>query len=67
MSEPIGDETAKIFATQLYSAIGFCLSIQRAFDQAISALKMEGCKDADVPQLYISSELNSDEIILVQP
>lgn len=67
MSEPIGDETAKIFATQLYSAIGFGLSIQQAFDQAISALKMEGCKDADVPQLYIAAELNSDEIILVQP
>ena len=42
MQDAIGDDAARVFAAQFYSAIGFGRSIKQAFDQGISALLMEG-------------------------
>ncbi len=36
MNAPIGDEAARVFATQFYSAIGFGYSVRRAFEQALT-------------------------------
>lgn len=38
MAETIGDEAARVFAAQFYSAIGFGKSVEVAFDQAKAAL-----------------------------
>jgi hypothetical protein len=41
MTISIGDNAAMIFAAQFYSAIGFGLSVKRAFQQAKVALMSE--------------------------
>ncbi len=67
MSDSIGDQTACIFAAQLYSSIGFGLSLKKSFDQAIAALKLEGIPEDITPKLYSRSDVDLDEIILVNP
>lgn len=49
MSDAVGDEAARVFAAQLYSAIGFGHSIRQAFGQARAALMMEGIQEEDTP------------------
>ena len=40
MNNTIGDQAAIVFASQLYSSIDFGLSLEKAFQQAIVALKL---------------------------
>lgn len=67
MSDSIGDEAARVFAAQLYSSIGFGLSLQISFNQAISALLLEGVPEDSTPKLYAKDGVSLNEIILVQP
>lgn len=54
MKEPVDDRTAVMFASQLYSSIGFGLSLDKAFAQAKVRLEIEGCPDSDNPQLHVA-------------
>lgn len=67
MNKPIGDKAAITFAAQFYSSIGFGKSIKTAYEQAKASLMLEGINEEDTPELYVKSELSSDEIYLVQP
>lgn len=67
MSTSIGDKAACVFAAQLYSSIGFGLSLQSAFDQAVAELMLEGIPENNTPKLYTKDGVISDQIILVQP
>lgn len=67
MKDAISDEAAKIFSAQLYSSIGFGHSLQKAFDQAISALLLEGIPEDDTPELYVKDGLDANQIIFVRP
>lgn len=67
MSTSIGDEAARIFAAQLYSAIGFGKDIGSAFSQAKVALMLEDVREEDTPQLFMQAGLMEDELILVKP
>lgn len=67
MIEEIGDDSARIFAAYFYSAIGFGHSVKTAFEQAKSALMLEGIPEESVPELYTKEGLDSEEIILVKP
>ena len=67
MSTSIGDEAACVFAAQLYSAIGFGLSLQIAFRQAIAQLMLEGIKEENTPKLYIKDSLDANDMVFVQP
>lgn len=67
MNTAIGDEAARIFAAQFYSAIGFGLSIHKAFDQAKAALMLEGIAEENTPELYVKDGLDANEIIIVRP
>lgn len=67
MSTSIGDDAARVFSSQFYSAIGFGLSVGVAFQQARSALMLEGINEEDTPELFIREGLNENEIILVNP
>lgn len=67
MGNSIGDEAARVFAAQLYSAIGFGKSVGEAFGQAKVALMLQSILEEDTPQLYVSQELNENELVLVQP
>lgn len=67
MADSIGDEAARVFAASFYSAIGFGLSVQQAFDQARVALMLDGIPEEDTPQLYSREDLDPEATILVRP
>src|SRR5690606_37023788 len=67
MNTSIGDEAAKVFASQFYSAIGFGLSLKKAFQQAKARLMLEGIDEEDTPALYVKDGLDASEIIIVRP
>jgi hypothetical protein len=67
MKTSIGDEAARIFSSQFYSAVGFGLSIQKAFDQAKALLMMEGLGEEDTPELFVREGLTSSDLIMVRP
>lgn len=55
------------FAAQFYSAIGFGVSLKKAFEQAKVALMLEGIQEENTPELIIQEGLDADEIIIVRP
>lgn len=67
MNAEIGDEAARVFAAQFYSSIGFGLSARRAFEQAKSALMLEGIPEEDTPVLFTREGIDADGIVLVRP
>jgi len=67
MNTSIGDEAARVFAAQFYSAIGFGLSVKRAFDQAKAALMLESIPEDKTPEFFVQDGLDADAIIIVRP
>jgi hypothetical protein len=67
MNTSIGDDAARVFAAQFYSALGFGHSIGRAFQQAKAALMLESIAEEDTPELFVASGLNEDALVLVRP
>lgn len=67
MKTSIGDSAARVFAAALYSAIGFGLSLKRAFEQAKAALMLEGIPEQDTPELFVAAGVQPEELILVRP
>lgn len=67
MNTSIGDEAARVFSSNFYSAIGFGHSVQKAFDQARAALMLEGIAEHDTPALFVQSGLEAADLILVTP
>lgn len=67
MNAPISDEAARVFAEQFYSAIGFGASVERAFEQALTQLMLEGIPEEKTPELFARESVNPDEVVLVQP
>lgn len=67
MTTTIGDEAARVFAAQFYSAIGFGLSVKQAFEQGKAALMLEGIPEENTPQLYVKDGLDPSVLIIVKP
>lgn len=67
MNDSIPDDTACVFAAQLYSSIGFGYSVNKAFRQAIAAIMLEGISGEDIPQLFSKDGVDPDEMVLVNP
>jgi hypothetical protein len=67
MKTSIGDEAARVFASQFYSAIGFGLSVKKAFEQAKAILMMEGIQEEDTPELFIHEGVNPEDLVIVKP
>ena len=67
MNTSIGDDAARIFASQFYSSIGFGHTVQKAFQQAKSALLLEGISEENTPELYCKDSVDPQSLILVQP
>ena len=66
MNTSIGDQAAIVFATQLYSSLGFGKNLEMAFKQAIIAIKLEGIDEAETPELFVNSSFNATDIVLVK-
>lgn len=67
MNNSIGDEAARVFASQFYSAIGFGLSVETAFQQAKALLMLEGINEENTPELFVAQGIDSNELIIVSP
>jgi archaellum component FlaC len=67
MNISIGDEAAKIFASQFYSSISFGLSVDKAFQQAKAQLMLAGIKEEETPQLFLAEGLSGEDLIIVNP
>lgn len=67
MGDAVDDETARIFSGALYSSIGFGHSLQRAFAQARAQLMLEGNEEENIPQLYLRTGIDADNVVLVRP
>lgn len=67
MNTSIGDEAALTFSSQFYSAIGFGLSVEKAFEQAKALLMLEGILEQDTPELFINVGLEAKDIVIVKP
>ena len=65
MSNSIGDKAACVFSAQFYSAIGFGLSVKKAFDQAIAALMLECIPEDDTQKLYLRDGVNAEDLFIV--
>ncbi len=66
MNDTISDEAAIIFASQLYSAIGFGNSLEKAFNQAKARLLLEGINEDLTPELYVNENFKSSDIFIVK-
>lgn len=66
MNTSIGDDAARVFAAQFYSAVGFGHSVGRAFGQARAALMLEGIPEEDTPELFLAVGLDAEDLVLVQ-
>ncbi|WP_327005404.1 CHAT domain-containing protein [Dactylosporangium sp. NBC_01737] len=53
MRTRVTDESAVVFASAFYSALGFRRTVPQAFEQARTALMLHGLADHDVPELII--------------
>lgn len=67
MSDSIGDEAARVFAAQFYSAIGFGRSVGEAFQQAKVALLLENIAEERTPQLFVREATDPYDIVIVRP
>lgn len=67
MNDSIGDEAARIFSAQFYSAIGFGRSVQEAFMQAKTALMLEGIPEESTPVIFTRVGIDPHDVILVRP
>ena len=67
MNDSVSDETAIVFAAQLYSAIGFGHSLKKAYNQAIAGIMLEGIPEERIPRLFVRDGVASESIIYVSP
>lgn len=66
MNTTIGDNSAIIFASQLYSAIGFGQSLDKAFLQAKAMLMLENTQEQNTPKLFVKEGFEAKDIIFVK-
>lgn len=67
MNTSIGDDAARVFSSQFYSAIGFGLSVEQAFGQAKAALMLESIPEDSTPELFLAEGLSGADLVLVRP
>ncbi len=67
MNTSIGDDAARVFSSQFYSAIGFGLSVKKAFEQAKALVMMEGLNEENTPELFVQEGLDSNDLVIVRP
>lgn len=67
MNASIGDDAARIFSSQFYSAIGFGKSVQVAHEQGKAALMLENIPEEHIPELFVADGLDAANLIIVRP
>src|SRR4051812_44708749 len=64
MSRAVGDKAAIVFAASFYRAIGFGRTIREAFEQAKTALMLEGIPEHGTPKIYCRRGVDLFALIL---
>ena len=67
MRDAIGDRAARMFASAFYGALGFGRSVEVAFKQGLTALRLEGIAQSDLPDLITRNGYKASEIVPVNP
>lgn len=67
MNDSIGDDAARVFSSQFYSAIGFGKSVQTAFEQGKAALMLENIPEDDIPELFVADGVDANQMFIIQP
>ncbi len=67
MNESIHDDAVIAFTAAFYQALGYGVSIQKAFDQGLAALSLEGLPGTDIPELHVRSGVRAAKIVLTDP
>ena len=67
MNTSIGDEAARVFASQFYSSVGFGFSVKKAFEQAKALLMLKGIPEQNTPELFVRDGMDAEELIIVKP
>ncbi|TRW48067.1 hypothetical protein FM042_10430 [Aliidiomarina halalkaliphila] len=67
MNTSIGDDVARVFSSKFYSAIGFGLSVRKAFEQAKALVMMEGLNGENTPELFVQEGLDPNDLVIVRP
>ncbi len=63
----IGDQAARQFAAQFYSALSFGKSVQQAFDQASVLLRVKRGGGQGAPRLLVRAGVDPASLVLVTP
>lgn len=66
MNTSMGDNSAILFSSQLYSSIGFGLSLEKAFGQAKARLMLEGTNEENTPVLFVKDGFKAKDITFVK-
>lgn len=66
MNTTIGDNSAIIFSSQLYSAIGFGQPLDKAYAQAKAMLMLENTHEQNTPELFVKEGFEAKDIIIVK-
>ena len=58
---------AVTFAAQFYSSLGFGYPVQKAYEQAKSALMLVSPTEQDTPELYLKDGIDANSFYIVRP
>lgn len=64
MKTEVDDEVARTFAASFYRALGFGRSVHNAFAQGLTAIKLHGLGQENVPQLLVRGGVDAKAVIL---
>ncbi len=67
MEQSVGDESARVFAGQLYNSLGFGRSLGLAFDQANFQVQLTLNKTSGEPTLVMAEDGDAHEFVVVAP
>jgi hypothetical protein len=65
MAQSIDDEAARVFAGQLYNALGFGRSLELAFEQAVVQVQLTLGAPSGQPELITAEGVEASELFLV--
>ena len=65
MNQTITDRAAIKFAASFYGALAFGRSVDKAFEQGVARLSMEGIAESDTPELLVRAGVDASHIVLV--
>lgn len=64
MNGSIQDDAARSFAIGFYGGLGERESVEAAYKQGRAAIRLEGLRDGDLPQLKVRTGIDASQLVL---